>query len=128
MKLFKQILDIRFLLESYQWKLGFLLLLFITNINIGAQTDELLIQLEHVGLGQGLSNRNVRSVVKDDRGYLWLSTESGLNKFNGKSFQNFDTFSSGIRDDNIEDSFKDKDGNLWLIHGSIYNFISIEIF
>ena len=37
----------------------------------------------------GLSSYNVRSIVKDNNGFLWISTQDGLNKFDGNAFETF---------------------------------------
>ena len=38
---------------------------------------------------EGLSNNDVRSVVQDAYGYLWIATKKGLNRFDGNSFLQF---------------------------------------
>ena len=37
----------------------------------------------------GLSSYNLRSIVKDNNGFLWITTQDGLNKFDGKNFETF---------------------------------------
>jgi ligand-binding sensor domain-containing protein len=37
---------------------------------------------------QGLSNKYVHCITKDDRGFLWIGTAEGLNRFDGKNFLN----------------------------------------
>jgi ligand-binding sensor domain-containing protein len=37
---------------------------------------------------QGLSNKYVNCLAKDDRGFLWIGTAEGLNRFDGKNFLN----------------------------------------
>ncbi|MFC1563861.1 two-component regulator propeller domain-containing protein [candidate division KSB1 bacterium] len=37
----------------------------------------------------GLPHSTVYSVLQDSKGFLWLGTQGGLSKFNGKSFENF---------------------------------------
>ncbi len=41
----------------------------------------------------GLSQLAVRAMYQDEEGYLWIGTESGLNRFDGREFRSF-----GIRD------------------------------
>jgi ligand-binding sensor domain-containing protein len=38
---------------------------------------------------QGLSNKYINYLAKDDRGFLWIGTAEGLNRFDGKHFINF---------------------------------------
>jgi len=38
---------------------------------------------EPFGRDQGLSGSSVTGIVQDDTGFLWLSTQSGLNRWDG---------------------------------------------
>lgn len=38
---------------------------------------------------QGLSHNNITGIAQDSTGYLWLSTMSGLNRYNGSQFVQF---------------------------------------
>ena len=38
---------------------------------------------------QGLSQNIITGIAQDSIGYVWLSTTSGLNRFNGSSFVQF---------------------------------------
>ena len=65
----------------------------------------------------GLSSSQVNCVFKDSRGYVWIGTPYGLNRYDGYRFR---TFYSNIRDtttmrDNYTDAiFEAYDGKLWL--------------
>ncbi len=43
----------------------------------------------HYTTEDGLSNDMVFSLAKDKRGFLWVGTKSGLNRFDGRSFRQF---------------------------------------
>ncbi len=43
----------------------------------------------HYRSSEGLSDNNVYCLAQDDRGYIWIGTESGLNLFDGNSFTFF---------------------------------------
>jgi ligand-binding sensor domain-containing protein len=48
-----------------------------------------------------LSNSSVTNVCIDSSGFLWISTELGLNKFDGKKFRKFTSYNSAITDNQI---------------------------
>ena len=41
---------------------------------------------KEISIKNGLSNRKVYAVTKDNRGYLWFVTHSGIDRYNGDSF------------------------------------------
>ncbi|HEV3285387.1 MAG TPA: hypothetical protein VG011_01485, partial [Steroidobacteraceae bacterium] len=42
---------------------------------------------EHLTMRDGLSQSTVEGFLQDSRGYLWLATESGLNRYDGNSLR-----------------------------------------
>lgn len=59
----------------------------------------------------GLSENTVRNIFKDHRGYLWLSTLNGLNRFDGHRFTHPDNWPGDMHVKNI---FLDKNGLMWI--------------
>ncbi|WP_353720161.1 ATP-binding protein [Dyadobacter sp. 676] len=47
---------------------------------------------EHFTVGNGLPQNSVYSIVRDQLGFMWLSTERGLVRYDGKEFTVFDDF------------------------------------
>lgn len=46
-------------------------------------------RFEHYGIEQGLTQSSVTSITQDSRGFLWVATWDGLNRFDGYNFLNF---------------------------------------
>ncbi len=63
------------------------MLLFQQFILLHAQKRELLVK--HYNISEGLSHNTVHCVVQDEKGFLWVGTEDGLNMFDGYSFTIF---------------------------------------
>ncbi|MEO6406675.1 MAG: two-component regulator propeller domain-containing protein, partial [Ferruginibacter sp.] len=38
---------------------------------------------------EGLSNNSINCITKDNRGFLWVGTGEGLNRFDGRHFISF---------------------------------------
>ena len=83
------------------------------------------IMFRQLSTSEGLSNNNVRCILRDDKGFLWVGTESGLNKYDGYTFQHYYRNNSQLPDDGISELFEGPDGNVWVksTNGySIYNY------
>jgi signal transduction histidine kinase/ligand-binding sensor domain-containing protein len=64
----------------------------------------------HYQVEQGLSNNTVFCVAQDKRGFVWLGTKDGLNRFDGynfKVFRNIATDSSSLGDSFVRSIFID---------------------
>ena len=65
---------------------------YITNIpNLHA--EELSFVAHKFTVADGLPSNNVRELVQDGDGYIWLGTTGGLCRFDGYQFVTFNTFS-----------------------------------
>ena len=91
----------------------YLILLWAIGDNAG-QSQELLVNVRHFSVEDGLSNRNVYSIVQDERDMIWIGTGSGLNRFDGKTFKLVEDQGAFLASGTIEGIRKDKDGLLWI--------------
>ncbi|HPR61324.1 MAG TPA: two-component regulator propeller domain-containing protein, partial [Prolixibacteraceae bacterium] len=44
---------------------------------------------EQISTSEGLSSGTVYAVLKDSRGFMWFSTDDGLNRYDGHTFKYF---------------------------------------
>lgn len=64
---------------------------------------------------QGLSNNVIYSILQDQNGFIWISTEEGLNKFDGKKFTHFTTNKGrySLSHNRTQTMMLAPDGNIW---------------
>src|SRR5262249_23620254 len=75
------------------------------------------IRFDHLSLEQGLSQSAVMDVLQDRRGYIWLATEEGLNRYDGGSFKVYKhdtTDAASLPDSFVWDADEDGAGNIWV--------------
>jgi ligand-binding sensor domain-containing protein/serine phosphatase RsbU (regulator of sigma subunit) len=66
---------------------------------------------------QGLSNNAVRAIAQDRRGFLWIATEDGLNRFDGFTFKVYRNRAGDPRSlpvNFVRSLYVDHTGTLWL--------------
>ena len=75
------------------------------------------VQFESYSQEDGLSNDIVLSIAQDSLGFLWIGTENGLNRFDGKQFLRFrfnPEDSGSISANWINAIYEDSRQNLWI--------------
>ena len=66
---------------------------------------------------QQLTSSKIQDVLQDSRGFLWISTEFGLNKFDGYNFTYFFNETDNeqsLRFNSTTCLFNDREGRLWV--------------
>lgn len=79
--------------------------------------DSRPIYFEHLTMRDGLSQSTVMSILQDSQGYLWLATESGLDRYDGYSIRAYRRERGnerGLASDFIWTIAEDAHGDLWL--------------
>lgn len=92
-----------------------IILFFFFNSCLWAQEPSLY--FEKITTQNGLSHNKVNCILQDRRGFMWIGTDDGLNRYDGKQFVHFryrpgDT--AGISGNIITDLLEDKDGLIWI--------------
>ena len=92
-------------------------------IMIGRGMAQSSYALSHLNVTDGLSNNYVLDVECDKRGLVWIATESGLNRFDGYDFVNYQSVNSGLPYDALQALYYDEEENrLWI--GSKFHGVS----
>ncbi len=101
-------------------KLKTLILIIFFNILITLQPNaEILIRnnFEKVSIDEGLSNNYVTCIFQDSKGYIWIGTEDGLNRYDGKTIKIYNCNSknnNSLSSTYITDLTEDYLGNIWI--------------
>jgi signal transduction histidine kinase/CheY-like chemotaxis protein/ligand-binding sensor domain-containing protein len=82
-----------------------------------AQKD--LLHLQKYGLEEGLSSQNIHSIYHDSRGFTWISTDYGLNRYDGNEFKVYTKEENGLCNNVVLHVSEDKKGNLWVLGGGL---------
>lgn len=69
------------------WIFGVLFIL-VPGENVWGK-DTLFHAVRHFTNADGLPQNSVKAIARDEAGFVWISTESGLTRFDGARFQNF---------------------------------------
>jgi ligand-binding sensor domain-containing protein len=74
-------------------------------------------RFQHLGVDEGLSNSRTYAVLRDSRGFLWIGTDDGLNRFDGSSMV---VYRARLEDDQslassqVRALFEDGQSRLWV--------------
>ncbi len=64
-------------------------------------------------VADGLPSNHIYNCMEDNQGFLWLATDAGIARFDGKHFQTFTT-KDGLPDDEVLDIVKENNGRIWV--------------
>jgi signal transduction histidine kinase/CheY-like chemotaxis protein/ligand-binding sensor domain-containing protein len=95
-----------------KYSLIFAIVLLLFNSDLIAQSFSA--KIRKLSIEDGLSNRFVRNTFQDSRGFIWLATNYGLNRYDGYSFQLLTKEKQGLASNMIDHIYEDQDTCLWL--------------
>lgn len=74
-------------------------------------------KFKSIKASDGLINSTPMAIFEDSYGFIWLGTQHGVQRYNGKSFTNFtmeDSDSIGLSHNYINDICEDGNGDIWI--------------
>ena len=90
----------------------FTLQLFLLPCNSKAQ---LYFKTKNLSTENGLSDNRVTCFHKDKKGFMWIGTRNGLNRYDGHSFKTFrPAAGNSISNEIINDIAEDSKGRIWI--------------
>ncbi|MBI9043814.1 MAG: hypothetical protein JEZ06_04970 [Anaerolineaceae bacterium] len=78
---------------------------------------EIPIYFREISVEQGLSQSVVACIIQDSRGFIWIGTEDGLNRFDGYEFKIYKhdpDDKRSISNNFIYDIYEDSSGMIWI--------------
>ena len=99
--------------NSYRLILALLLMM----ASIYANADKPDLKFRRLDTRNGLSNSQVNCILKDSKGFVWIGTQYGLNRYDGYRFREFHSNikdSTALLSDYVDNLFEDVDGRIWV--------------
>jgi hypothetical protein len=69
---------------------------------------------EKIGQSQGLSSSKITGIVKERNSFIWISTQNGLNRYDGHSVKIYNKQNSNIASNDITSLYLDSKNRIWL--------------
>ncbi len=93
-------------------KLFFLLFILLIFFVFPVYSQKLV--LKNITSSNGLPSNVCYDIIQDREGYIWIASENGVSRFDGKDFKNYTT-QNGLADNEIFKIVEDKKGRIWFL-------------
>lgn len=103
-------------LRKLKFALLILMWAFLPLVTNGT-VDEDCLRFRRIGVREGFPQSNVPCIARDNRGFMWIGTENGLNRYNGYDFKIYkhkQNDPKSLADNLIRYIHADRDGVIWL--------------
>lgn len=106
----------------------YILLLIFTSISLCFSQVQNM-KFVHISTPQGLSQSEVNCICQDHKGFIWIATLDGLNRYDGydmRVFRKNTDLVNSISNNKIQSVFEDSHGNLWIgtLGGGLNKYIN----
>ena len=85
-------------------------------------------QFKQITRSDGLPSITTYFVIQDSKGYLWITTDHGVARYDGYEFKVFNT-KNGLEDNTVFNLFEDTNGRMWMLtfSGKIFYYLDGKI-
>lgn len=100
---------------SYFLKIVFLVAFFLISLSL-VFSQSVNFKFERYSKENGLSSYGPYAVIKDSKGFIWVASQNGLNRFDGIGFKVYThdvSNPNSISDDYVICVCEDSEGNIW---------------
>jgi len=84
-----------------------LILLFVTTQSQVSNSN-----FDHFTIKEGLPSEQIYNCYQDREGFLWIGTDAGVSRFDGKVFKNYN-IDDGLGDNEIHEVYQDAHNRIW---------------
>lgn len=85
--------------------------------------------IKHYSTKDGLPSNNCYFTLQDKKGYIWVASDAGVSRFDGKVFETF-SIDDGLPDNQIIRLYEDRTGRIWFsaLNGQLSYFLDGKIY
>jgi len=97
----------------YTW----FVLLAVLFTNSAVKANYYVPRIKQLSIKEGLSNSRITTVFQDSKGFIWIGTQDGLNRYDGyeiKEYKHSQSDSLSIPGNFIHSIIETPDGNIWI--------------
>ena len=94
-----------------------LIFVFLTLLAGGSKGQDFQFFIQKFGVEDGLSNRFICALFQDKKGFMWIGTQNGLNRFDGEEFKSYYFHEINKNARRILSISEDVNENLWIVGG-----------
>lgn len=105
------------------------LVLIVVGLLSTLKTFSATLNFRHYSVDDGLANSTVYYIFQDSKDFIWIATESGVNRFDGNKFELF-TMDNGLSDNEVLQIHEDSSGRIWFLtlNGKLSYFFNEKFF
>jgi signal transduction histidine kinase/ligand-binding sensor domain-containing protein/DNA-binding response OmpR family regulator len=99
-------------------RIGFYIIIGLALVSVTANAQTEQFKFKHLNINHGLTYNEISAIFKDSKGFIWIGTTSGLNRFDGygvRSFRHDARDSTSLNHNTISRVFETPDGQIGVV-------------